>query len=108
MNLSEYEEFTKSVSIYPGANTGNVLALAYTALGLVGESGEYSEKIKKLIRDGKLDNELAMLELGDVLFYLTRSAVELGFSLEEVVQRNIDKLTSRQQRGVIQGSGDSR
>lgn len=104
----EYEKLTAETAIYPEASSGLPLALAYCALGLAGEAGEYSEKVKKLIRDGKFDRELALKELGDVLWYLTRSATELGSSLEEVASRNIEKLFDRKQRNALQGSGDSR
>jgi hypothetical protein len=35
-------------------------------------------------------------------------AFELDYTLEEIMQMNLDKLASRQQRGVISGSGDNR
>jgi hypothetical protein len=35
-------------------------------------------------------------------------AYELDYTLEEIMQMNLDKLASRQQRGVISGSGDDR
>ena len=31
-----------------------------------------------------------------------------GFTLEEVMQQNLDKLASRRERGVIDGNGDNR
>ncbi len=108
MQFKEYEETIKKFAIYPEAGQGTKLSLAYTALGLTGESGEYSEKIKKFIRDGVLDKRLAVKELGDVLWYLTASANELGYSLTDVAEINIVKLTSRQERGVLQGNGDER
>ena len=104
----EYETLARKFALYPEAGTGNPMALAYTALGLTGESGEYSEKIKKLIRDGKLDKPFAVKELGDVLWYLTASAHELGFTLTDVAEINILKLTDRMERNVLQGSGDGR
>lgn len=108
MNFKEYEETINKFAIYPEAGKGTPLALAYCALGLGGEAGEYSEKVKKLIRDGKLDKPLAAKELGDVLWYLTRSANELGYNLTDIAEINLVKLTSRQERGVLQGSGDER
>lgn len=108
MQFKEYEQTINKFAIYPEAGRSTPMGLAYCALGLVGEAGEYSEKIKKLIRDGKLDKPLAAKELGDVLWYLTRSANELGYTLTDIAEINLVKLTDRKDRGVLQGSGDER
>ena len=47
-------------------------------------------------------------ELGDVLWYCANLAHELGTTLEDVAQGNLDKLFSRKERGTLQGSGDNR
>jgi NTP pyrophosphatase (non-canonical NTP hydrolase) len=104
----EYEQLAKRFALYPEAGLGSVMALSYCALGLTGEAGEYSEKVKKLIRDGVLDKALAVKELGDVLWYLTASAKELGYTLTDVAEINILKLSDRAERGKLQGSGDER
>jgi NTP pyrophosphatase (non-canonical NTP hydrolase) len=108
MSFKAYEHSIKKFSMYPEKGTGSPLALAYCALGLTGEAGEYSEKVKKLIRDGKLDKPLAVKELGDVLWYLTRSANELGYTLQDVAEINLVKLNDRRERGVLSGNGDER
>jgi NTP pyrophosphatase (non-canonical NTP hydrolase) len=78
-------------------------------MGMCGEAGEISNKVKKVMRDGKeLDIEDIKHELGDVLWYVASFATVLGIDLEEVAQANIDKLKSRKERGVIGGSGDNR
>jgi NTP pyrophosphatase (non-canonical NTP hydrolase) len=87
--------------------------LAYPALGLAGEAGEVAEHAKKAIRDdaGVVTEERrrAMAkELGDVLWYLSQLASELGLELEEIARANLEKLLSRQRRGVLSGSGDER
>lgn len=108
MDFTDYEEIIADFARYPAKGEQRVESLTYCALGLTGEAGEYSEKVKKLIRDGVFDKEAAGKELGDVLWYLTRSANELGYSLQEIAKMNVEKLTSRQQRGVLHGSGDNR
>jgi NTP pyrophosphatase (non-canonical NTP hydrolase) len=87
--------------------------LVYPTLGLVNEAGEFAGKVKKLFRDkgGQLspeDREALEDELGDVLWYLTQLCTNLGFTLEEVAEANLDKLFSRLERGAISGDGDRR
>lgn len=106
--FNDYQNYIREFCKYPEAGEGTKGALAYAALGLTGEAGEYSEKVKKLIRDGYIDKEAAAKELGDVLWYLTRSAEELGYKLEDIAKMNYEKLKSRKERGVLQGSGDNR
>jgi NTP pyrophosphatase (non-canonical NTP hydrolase) len=72
-----------------------------------------AEHVKKLIRDdgGEVTDErrTAMSkELGDVLWYLAQIASELELDLDEIAQANLEKLLSRQRRGVLSGSGDER
>ena len=43
-----------------------------------------------------------------MLWYVAQVATEAGLDLEEIAQANLDKLLSRQQRGVLSGSGDPR
>lgn len=83
------------------------------AMGISGEAGEVLEKWKKIVayKGGKISEEdLAELakELGDVVWYIAVLADSLGLSFEDVMQRNVEKLKSRQARGVIKGAGDNR
>ena len=82
-------------------------------LGLTGEAGETADKVKKIIRDrqGKYsaeDKTEIVKELGDVMWYLAGIARYLEVPLSEVAKGNVEKLESRKQRGVINGSGDNR
>jgi NTP pyrophosphatase (non-canonical NTP hydrolase) len=108
IELSEYQLLSRRTAEYP-----REAWLAYPALGLAGEAGEVAEHAKKAIRDdgGEVSDERRTKmskELGDVLWYVAQLATELGLQLEDIAQANIDKLLSRQQRGVLAGSGDER
>jgi len=83
--------------------------LVENTLGLVGESGEVAEKIKKYLRDNtKVSQKEIIKELGDVVFYATALANYFYSNLPEVMEANMDKLNDRSNRGVIKGSGDNR
>jgi len=82
-------------------------------LGLVGESGEVADKVKKVIRNnaGQLSDEARaeiLKELGDILWYVNSVAHLLGSNLNEIAENNLAKLSSRHQRGLIKGAGDNR
>ena len=83
--------------------------LVENTLGLVGEAGEVAEKIKKLIRDDPpFSNPEIIKELGDVVFYVTALANYYGGTLDDVLETNVEKLNSREKRGMLNGSGDNR
>lgn len=108
MQFSQYQQQTKSTAIYPAIGH----RVTYPALGLANEAGEVLGKIKKVFRDkdGNFDSAKDDIskELGDVLWYIAQVANELDINLDDVAQANIDKLFSRKERGVLQGSGDNR
>ena len=186
MNFSVYQQKALETALYPNIGS-NIL---YPMLGLMGESGEVAEKIKKIIRDdnGVMTRERRAAikgELGDCLWYVATVCAEAGLDMgtlyllaqravnnthiadlprlafklsqqtahmsmlveqfvygpnkgdmdvlaplstditmlftnmidlclacsldiEQVAQSNLEKLASRKQRGVLQGSGDQR
>ena len=109
MNFNEYQEKSRKTAIYPEQGKNFI----YPTLGLTGEAGEVSEKVKKILRDdgGIISKEKKMelkKELGDVLWYVSQIATEIGLSLNDIAEFNIEKLSSRKKRGKIQGSGDNR
>jgi NTP pyrophosphatase (non-canonical NTP hydrolase) len=69
-------------------------------MGLCGEAGEAIDIVKKHLAQGhELDREALIKELGDIAWYLAETAYALEVPLEEVLQRNIDKLKSRYPEG---------
>jgi NTP pyrophosphatase (non-canonical NTP hydrolase) len=82
--------------------------LFISSTGLGGETGEVLEKLKKWIRDGNYDRNDIKKELGDLLYYLTKTALTCDLTLDEVMSANVEKLEGRKARGTEQGSGDHR
>ncbi len=132
MSLNAYQQIATKSAIYPGG--GTPLGLAYVALKMNGEAGEFAEHVGKAMRDDNLiplaftdvgvgitsrtclldgdltekRKELLVKEIGDVLWYLSAACNELGIALSEVALVNLRKLYDRTQRDVLQGSGDER
>jgi NTP pyrophosphatase (non-canonical NTP hydrolase) len=106
MKLDEFQMKAEDTAIYP-----NKYSIVYPALGLAGEAGEVADKVKKILRDGEphlfYKDDIAK-ELGDVLWYVAILARDLGYSLEEIAQTNLDKLEDRKNRNMLKGSGDNR
>jgi NTP pyrophosphatase (non-canonical NTP hydrolase) len=112
-SLKEYQDAALKTAEYPDKGKN----LIYPALGLVGEAGEVAEKIKKLWRNHNTtagssltfdERDEIVKELGDVLWYITALASELGVSLNYVAAENIIKLHDRVERDVIKSEGDNR
>ena len=77
--------------------------LLTASIGMQAESGEFSEVIKKIIFQGKEFNEHErfhlMRELGDVLWYWVQGCRALGYTPQQVMEENINKLESRYPNG---------
>lgn len=72
------------------------------ALGLSGEVGEFNDMLKKNIFHGKkLDVEHLKKELGDICWYVALACDAFGWDMDEIMQMNIDKLTSRYHGGTF-------
>ena len=84
-------------------------ALCHAVCGLTEEAGEVAGLLKReVFRENEIPKERWIEELGDVLWYAATLAHDLGFTLDEVAQMNLDKLASRMKRDKIHGSGDER
>lgn len=110
MTLDDYQQKAIVTNL---KNNDPVLELMQQVLGLGDEAGEVQAIFKKWLRDDKADFEKLNVtslkkELGDVLWYIAVVAHDLGLSLEDIAQANVDKLADRQKRGVLSGSGDDR
>jgi NTP pyrophosphatase (non-canonical NTP hydrolase) len=102
--FNEYGDFVKGMKVYPEKH-----AIVYPALGLSGEAGEVAEKVKKWLRgDRDLDKYELLKEASDVMWYIASLADDLGYTLQDVVDANVEKLSKRKENNLIKGDGDRR
>lgn len=99
MTINEYQKAAMRTASGVAAATSENLLLN-GVMGLNGEAGECIDLVKKHYFQGhELDKDKMIGELGDVCWYLAISAEALGVTLEEVMQRNVDKLMKRYPEG---------
>ena len=101
MNFEEYQSEASATAHYPRRMEN----LEYPTLGLAGEAGEVANIVKKIQRDnsGVITDEVRGKlkdELGDVLWYISACADELGLTLNEIAEYNVDKLAKRHNRAA--------
>ena len=83
----------------PNENISSVKLLEGT-MGLVGEAGEIDEIMKKALFQGhQLDREHIALELGDTAWYLALAADAIGYDLETILKKNLEKIKERYPEG---------
>jgi len=131
MNFYDYQVFTDTTAIYKESIKKYVdsleipnkekaedlyefLSLVYAVLGLTNEAGEIAGKLKKIIRDKNCEISFEDInnigyEVGDVFWYQAQTLNNLqNLNGDAILNSNIQKLNSRKERGVLQGSGDKR
>ena len=109
MDIETYEQVTDQTWKPPTT----ISPIQMCVLGMVEELGEIAGKLKRVHRDheGRLFHdqvEKIKLESGDFFYYFTRFCKLVGYTMEEMMQANADKILDRMQRGVLQGEGDER
>lgn len=117
--MNEYGKFVDSTTSSESKYTGDLVMrltalqtkhkdiawsrLMTSAIGMLAESGEFAEIMKKILFQGKVmsdDNRYHMKrELGDILWYWIQGCIALGYEPEDVMKENISKLESRYPNG---------
>ena len=113
MNLDKYQKKAAEFDLFETTVDLKSPGFLEKVLGIAGEAGEVTDKVKKIIRDkgGYASEEDRMeiaKELGDVLWYVANVARYLDVSLSDIAEGNIDKLSSRKKRNKLHGEGDNR
>lgn len=108
MDANEYQRSAHDFAMYKDG--------MYPVLGLAEEVGEFTGRIAKHLRAvGRVnwdspDTDLAKSlkgELSDICWFVAELATIYGWSLSEVMEYNIRKLSERRDAGVICGSGET-
>ena len=99
----DFSAFIDSTSKLEAQNNINVPRVMTSAIGMLAESGEFTEVLKKMVFQGKEfneDNRFHMKrELGDILWYWIQGCIALGYTPDEVMDENIKKLEARYPNG---------
>ena len=113
MLISKFDSHVRDKAKFYNPKKHGIPPEIYGSLAMCGEAGELAGKIKKLWRDddGVVSDErkAAILdELGDILWYLTYTGHGFGYTLADIMHRNVIKLNGRRRRNVQKGDGDHR
>ena len=104
MESKHYPSFIASTAVLENnAPLMNVPRVLTSAIGMMAESGEFTELLKKMVFQGKEFNEDVRFhmkrELGDILWYWIQGCIALGYTPDEVMDENIKKLEARYPNG---------
>jgi len=92
MNISDYQRLAAATANITLGDMRPIVA----CMGLSGEAGEFIDEYKKIIGHGHPMNEDSLKkELGDVAWYIAELCTAHGWSMEEILKDNIQKLKTR-------------
>ena len=99
-NFMAFIDSTSKLDVQDNMNLPRVMT---SAIGMLAESGEFTEVLKKMVFQGKEfneDNRFHMKrDLGDILWYWIQGCIALGYTPDEVMDENIKKLEARYPNG---------
>jgi NTP pyrophosphatase (non-canonical NTP hydrolase) len=93
MELHDYQAHVQETNLHRGGDP-----LSFYLHGIVGEIGTLTAEYKKRLRDGASHlrfRDKMEEEIGDLLWYTSALATELGLDLEAVAERNVAKCRER-------------
>lgn len=113
VDLDKYSKFVQVMTSKPSKNFNtyverinelnesgcDVSRLNTAAIGIVAEAGEFAEIVKKILFQGKEYNQdnidHMIIELGDILWYISQAATALGVRMDDILLGNTMKLLKR-------------
>lgn len=107
--LKTLDDYQRLAGVTANSELDEKMNLAVLSLGVAGEAGEVADYVKKHLGHGhNLDIDKLAKELGDVLWYVAVLSSAVGLSLQDVAQRNIDKLAARYPEGFSELASKTR
>ncbi len=92
-----FEQNVQRLLVKPEDKT---LRMVHASMGIAGEAGEVVDAIKKHWVNGKpLDKENVLEECGDILFYVSGLLSLCGFTMDDAMRHNMEKLSKRYPQG---------
>lgn len=119
MDLEFYQKRALNTAVF-SRNDYPLVALGEEAGEVMGKIAKFGRKndmsVEEVINiiasptfEAEIDLRAAVLkEMGDVLWQWAVLAKVLGFGAHEIAWANLDKLSDRKCRGVLDGEGDNR
>ena len=97
MNGNDYQKLAMRTCSIPYDRKDD--RLRHAVFGLTSEAGEVAGILQKVYQGHDFDKEHIKKELGDCLWMIAEACEALDFSMDEVMQLNIDKLKARYPEG---------
>ncbi|AKM82629.1 TPA: nucleotide pyrophosphohydrolase [Candidatus Berkelbacteria bacterium] len=95
MDINEYQKLATRTA----KNYKNQRALMNWGLGVAGEAGDIAGCIKKTVFHKNDQSDGVRENIGDTMWYLAMICNTMGWSLEDILEENIDKLRKRYPEG---------
>lgn len=106
MQINEYQEKVKRTMNFWGTPAEIVCNMC---LGITGEAGEVVDYIKKIVFHGhKYEQDKLIEELGDLMWYVSALANFYKIDMNEVLNKNIEKLLKRYPNGFTKSDSIKR
>ena len=100
----EHEAFVYRVQELEGQGFPSERLLT-ASVGMCAEAGEFTEVVKKIVFQGKPVTEENLFhlkrELGDIMWYVMQACMGLETCLDEIIEMNVEKLSSRYPEGAF-------
>lgn len=93
MNGMEYQKLAMRTCAIPYDRPDD--RLFHAVFGLNSEAGEVAGILQKVYQGHTMDKEHMKKELGDCLWMIAEACEALGFSMDDVMELNINKLKAR-------------